>query len=74
MKALEVIKLLKANGWYQGRQKGSHKIFKHPTKGGIVVVPDHSPKDVPPGTLNSNLEAGRYEIGHESCFTKKQNL
>ncbi|MEO6832979.1 MAG: type II toxin-antitoxin system HicA family toxin [Chitinophagaceae bacterium] len=56
MKASEVIKLLKADGWYQERQKGSHKIFKHATKTGIVVVPDHSPKDIPPGTLNSILK------------------
>ncbi|HEY5392663.1 MAG TPA: type II toxin-antitoxin system HicA family toxin, partial [Hanamia sp.] len=38
------------------RQTGSHKIFKHPTKKGIVVVPEHGKEDVKMGTLDSILK------------------
>ncbi|MFP4026040.1 MAG: type II toxin-antitoxin system HicA family toxin [Thiohalospira sp.] len=39
------------------RQKGSHKIYKHPIKPGIVVVPDHGgSKDLSLGTENSILK------------------
>lgn len=36
----EVIRLLKADGWYEVPQKGTgHKQFKHPVKPGKVTVP-----------------------------------
>ncbi len=53
MKAAEVIKIIEKDGWYFTRQAGSHKIFKHPLKKGIVVVPGHGKKDIPFGTLKS---------------------
>lgn len=37
----EIIRLLKADGWYEVRQVGSHKQFKHPSKPGKVTVPVH---------------------------------
>nr|WP_271553544.1 type II toxin-antitoxin system HicA family toxin [Bradyrhizobium sp. CCBAU 45394] len=43
---------LKADGWEQVAQKGSHTQFKHPTKTGRVTVP-HPKRDVPIGTLKS---------------------
>jgi predicted RNA binding protein YcfA (HicA-like mRNA interferase family) len=48
----EIITRLRADGWFQVRQKGSHIQFKHPTKSGRVTVP-HPKKDVPIGTLRS---------------------
>ena len=30
MRVREVVRVLKANGWRQVRQKGSHRIFRHP--------------------------------------------
>lgn len=56
MKAKEVIKLIQKDGWFFERQSGSHKIFKHPFKKGIVVVPDHAKEDIKPGTLGSILK------------------
>jgi predicted RNA binding protein YcfA (HicA-like mRNA interferase family) len=56
MKAREVIKLIKKDGWSFVRQTGSHKIFKHATKRGIVVVPEHGSEDIKIGTLNSILK------------------
>ena len=49
----EVIKRIKAGGWYEVSQKGSHKQFKHNTKPGRVTVP-YPVKDIPVGTLKSN--------------------
>jgi predicted RNA binding protein YcfA (HicA-like mRNA interferase family) len=56
MKAKDVIKLVEENGWYFERQTGSHKIFKHPVKPGIIVIPEHGKEDIKPGTLNSILK------------------
>ena len=41
MKTKEIIKLIEADGWYEVRQKGSHKQFKHSIKKGLVTVPVH---------------------------------
>lgn len=54
MKAREVIQELNRDGWKQIRQKGSHRIFGHPTKPGRIVVPDHH-GDLKLGTLNDIL-------------------
>ncbi|GAA0745256.1 addiction module toxin, HicA family [Sphingomonas sp. ABOLD] len=52
MKSREVIKLIEADGWYEVRQTGSHKHFRHPTKPGLATVP-HPKSHLPKGTLNS---------------------
>ena len=52
MKSADIISALKADGWEQVAQKGSHVQFKHPTKPGRVTVP-HPKRDVPIGTLKS---------------------
>lgn len=56
MKVKELITLLKANGWTQVRQKGSHRQFHHPIKSGTITVSGKPSIDVPPGTLNSVLK------------------
>jgi len=56
MKAKKIIRLIQKDGWMFERQAGSHKIFKHPTKKGIVVVPEHGKEDVKMGTLDSILK------------------
>ncbi len=52
MKSAEVIKLLKADGWYVFNICGSHHQFKHPSKPGKVTVP-HPKSDIPVGTAKS---------------------
>jgi predicted RNA binding protein YcfA (HicA-like mRNA interferase family) len=52
MDSRTVIARLRADGWKQIGQKGSHVQFKHPTKPGRVTVP-HPVKDIPIGTLRS---------------------
>lgn len=48
----QVIGRLQAAGWYEVRQVGSHKQFRHPTKPGLVTV-NHPVKDMKIGTLKS---------------------
>jgi len=36
---------LEAAGWILDRIRGSHHVFKHPSKAGIVVIP-HPKKDL----------------------------
>ena len=53
MKIRDVLKRLSEDGWQVVRQEGSHRILKHPTKRGIVVVAGHPSKDMKMGTLQS---------------------
>lgn len=52
MNSRDVIAALKAGGWQQVAQRGSHVQFKHPDKPGRVTVP-HPKRDIPLGTLRS---------------------
>lgn len=54
MQSREVIKKIKADGWYEVGTTGSHHQFRHPTKPGRVTVP-HPKKDLKIGTLR-NIE------------------
>ncbi len=40
-KVKEMIAIIEADGWYFVRQKGSHKQYHHPVKGGCVTIDDH---------------------------------
>ena len=46
----EVLKILKADGWYEVNCVGDHHQFKHPSKKGRVTV-THPRKDIPYETL-----------------------
>ena len=37
MKTKEIIKLIESDGWYEVRQKGSHRQYKHPLKKGWLL-------------------------------------
>ena len=41
--------MLKKDGWFIVRQKGSHMIMHHPTKKGQIVVPNHGSNEVGKG-------------------------
>jgi predicted RNA binding protein YcfA (HicA-like mRNA interferase family) len=55
VKVRDVIKMLKADGWYLARTKGSHRQFKHQTKPGLVTVAGKPSHDLGTGTMNSIL-------------------
>jgi len=48
----DIIRIITANGWVLMRIEGSHHIFKHNTKYGIVTVP-HPKKDLPIKTVKN---------------------
>jgi len=56
MKASELLKLLKRDGWFETRQTGSHVIMMHPVKKGQLIVPYHGSREIPAGTLNAILK------------------
>jgi len=57
MKYREIVKMVENDGWYQVRQKGSHRAYKNDKKPGIVTIAYHRIGDeVSPGTLNSILK------------------
>jgi predicted RNA binding protein YcfA (HicA-like mRNA interferase family) len=49
LKVREVLKMLRADGWYQLKTRGSHRQVKHPTKPGRVTVAGKPGHDVPLG-------------------------
>jgi predicted RNA binding protein YcfA (HicA-like mRNA interferase family) len=53
MNASVLIKLLQSKGWEEVRQRGSHRIFKHPEINDIISVPDHGGKDLGKGLIHS---------------------
>lgn len=62
MKSADVIKVLRANGWEQVRQRGSHCQFRHPDSPMLVTVP-HPKRDLPIGTLRSIEKASGLTFG-----------
>jgi len=56
LKNRDVIKLIREDGWFLVRQKGSHQQYKHPYKKGRVTVAGHPNDDVKQGTLISVLK------------------
>ena len=56
MRAREILKMLKADGWFEVEQRGSHVQLKHPVKPGKVTVPDHGSKDIPTGTVKQIMK------------------
>jgi predicted RNA binding protein YcfA (HicA-like mRNA interferase family) len=56
MKSSELLRVLKKDGWIEKRQKGSHIIMVHPTKDGILVVPNHGSAEVGKGLAKDLLK------------------
>ena len=55
-KIRDVLRLLRKDGWYLDRTRGSHRQYKHPAKRGIVTVAGKTSDDLSAGTLNSILK------------------
>jgi len=60
MNSKDIISALKADGWVQVAQKGSHLQFKHPTKPGRVTVP-HPRMRYPDRNVQKHRKASRSE-------------
>lgn len=46
VKLSKILKDLQADGWYEVRQRGSHRQFKHPVKKGSVTVDGKESKTI----------------------------
>jgi predicted RNA binding protein YcfA (HicA-like mRNA interferase family) len=58
-KVREAIRLVRADGWYQIRQRRSHRHFKHPTKRRTVTIAGRLGDTLPAGTwANIRRQAG----------------
>jgi len=55
MKALELLRKLRQDGWEEKNQEGSHLHLTHPTKKGKVTIPMHK-GDLPIGTVKAILK------------------
>jgi predicted RNA binding protein YcfA (HicA-like mRNA interferase family) len=53
MKVSEVVKKIQGLGWYQVRQRGSHRQFKHNKIKGLVTIAGKLSDEIDKGTLNS---------------------
>lgn len=63
MKYRELIKIVEKDGWIYVRTKGSHRIYHHAQKQGIVVLAPHSlGADVPSGILRAVLKQAGIEL------------
>jgi predicted RNA binding protein YcfA (HicA-like mRNA interferase family) len=58
---MEVLRLLRDDGWYLVATRGSHRQFKHPTKLCRVTVAGKPSNDLAPGTLSSILKQAGLE-------------
>lgn len=56
MKYNELLRLLKKDGWFEIRQKGSHIIMQHLEKNEQLTVPYHAGKEVKKGLLTAILK------------------
>jgi predicted RNA binding protein YcfA (HicA-like mRNA interferase family) len=52
MNSADLMRELKQAGWRLDRIRGSHHVFKHPAKPGIVVLP-HPKKDLGAGLVKA---------------------
>jgi len=52
MTSREVISKIEAHGWYEVRQRGSHKHFRNDSRPGTVTVP-HPKSELAIGTIKS---------------------
>jgi len=63
MKVLEVIRRLRAEGWFRVKAKGGHRQFKHPTRPSRVTISGKMSHTVPTGTLKSISQQAGWDDG-----------
>ena len=63
MKIKDVINIITKDGWFEVRQRGSHKQYKHSVKKGLVTIAYHKMSDdLAPGTLDSIMKQAQIKI------------
>ena len=64
MSSRDIIKVLNQDGWMKVDCRGSHNMFKHPTKKGRVTV-THPKKDLSLKTIKSIFLQAQIEYGKQ---------
>ncbi|WP_308554057.1 type II toxin-antitoxin system HicA family toxin [uncultured Porphyromonas sp.] len=59
MKYSELVRQIKALGWYKLKRGGSHDAYAHPTIRGRITMPRHGSKEVPAGTEKAILKQAK---------------
>ncbi len=60
---VKTIEIIEADGWFEVRQKGSHRQYKHPLKKGLVTIPIHRmSNDISKGVEKSILKQAQIII------------
>lgn len=54
--AADLARAIQRGGWRCIRQTGSHAHYRHDSKPGLVTIPMHSGKTIPPPLLRSILK------------------
>jgi predicted RNA binding protein YcfA (HicA-like mRNA interferase family) len=63
MKVRDIITIITKDGWFEVRQRGSHKQYKHLVKKGLITIACHKMSDdIAPGTLDSILKQAQIKI------------
>jgi predicted RNA binding protein YcfA (HicA-like mRNA interferase family) len=63
MKVKDIISIFTKDGWFEVRQRGSHRQYKHSVKKGLVTIACHKMSDdIAPGTLDSILKQAQIKI------------
>ncbi|HAK96054.1 MAG TPA: addiction module toxin, HicA family [Planctomycetes bacterium] len=62
MKVSAVLRLLRDDGWFLARTRGSHQQYKHGTKPGLVTVAGKPGDELAPGTLHSILKQAGLDL------------
>jgi predicted RNA binding protein YcfA (HicA-like mRNA interferase family) len=59
-----MLRRLHQDGWYEVRRRGSHRVMRHATKRGIVVVAGNPGAEMKAGTLGQVLKQARLKENH----------
>ena len=65
VKVREVIKIIRQDGWFMVRSKGSHRQYKHNNKKGVVTIAGHMNDNLAKGTLHSILKQAGLKNGRK---------
>ena len=61
MKVREMLKMIGKDGWFQIRQTGSYRHFRHATKPGTVTVAGHPSAELAPQTASAIMKQAGLE-------------
>ncbi len=59
----QLCKVLEQHGWELKRVRGSHHVYAHPNRTGIVTIPIHGNRDLKAGTLHAIMKEAEITEG-----------